>query len=83
MTSNPNPFSWGIGWRAFILGASQGDFTRFKNTMEVCSNFTSIQEMRQEGIDVVMRSTPEERKTMIPDPVKAAQSVDILRWAMD
>ena len=39
MSSNTNPFPWGIGWRAFFLWWTAGDRTKFENTMEVCSNF--------------------------------------------
>ena len=41
-SSNANPFPWGIGWRAFFLGWTAGDRTKFENTMEVCSNFGSM-----------------------------------------
>lgn len=62
-----NPFPWGIGWRAFFLGCSLGDRTKFVKTMEVCSQFTSIGEMHKEADVVAMKATKEELKTMIPD----------------
>ena len=45
-SSNANPFPWGIGWRAFFLGWSVGDQTKFENTIEVCSNFGSMPDMQ-------------------------------------
>ena len=77
--SNHNPFPWGIGWRAFFLGCSLGDRAKFENTMEVCSNFSSIEDMHKEAYSVVKKATAEELKTLIPDPAKGAMSVDILR----
>ena len=63
MNSNPNPFPWGIGWRAFFLGCSLGDRNKFENTMEVCSNFTSIEDMQKEADVVVKKATAKELKT--------------------
>jgi hypothetical protein len=51
--------------------------------MEVCSNFSSIEDMHREAYAVVKKATLEELKTLIPDPAKGAMSVDILRWAMN
>ena len=78
-SSNANPFPWGIGWRAFFLGWSAGDRTKFENTMEVCSNFGSMPDMQKESDVVLMRATAQELKTLIPDPAKGAMAVDILR----
>ena len=61
----PNPFPWGIGWRAFFLGCSLGDRTKFENTMEVCSNFTSIEDMQKEADVVVKKATTKELRTLI------------------
>ena len=82
-SSNANPFPWGIGWRAFFLGWSAGDRTKFENTMEVCSNFGSMPDMQNESNAVLMKATKEELKTLIPDPAKGAMAVDIIRWAMN
>ena len=73
----PNPFPWGIGWRAFFLGCSLGDRTKFENTMEVSSNFSSMEDLHKESDIVVKKATPEELKTLIPDPAKGTMSVDI------
>ena len=56
-SSNANPFPWGIGWRAFFLGWSAGDRTKFENTMEVCSNFGSMPDMQNESNAVLMKDT--------------------------
>ncbi|KAE8801456.1 Chitinase domain-containing protein 1 [Hordeum vulgare] len=79
MNSNPipNSFPWGIRWRAFLLGCSLDDCTKFENTMEVCSNFSSMEELHKESRDVVKKATSEELKTLIPHPSKGAMSVDI------
>ncbi|KAE8789428.1 Chitinase domain-containing protein 1 [Hordeum vulgare] len=69
-SSNANPLPWGIGWRAFFLGWSNGDLTKFKNIMEVCSNFGSMPDMQK-------------LKMLIPNPAKGAMAVDIIRWAMN
>ena len=82
MNSNPNPFPWGIGWRAFFLGCSLGDRKKFEHTMEVCSNFSSIDDMHKEA-DAVKKATLHELKTLILDPAKGAMSVDVLCWAMN
>ena len=82
-SSNANPFPWGIGWRAFFLGWTVGDRTKFENTMEVCSNFGSMPEMENESNEVLMKASKEELKTLIPDPAKGAMAVDIIRWAMN
>ena len=83
MHSNPNPFPWGMGWRAFFLGCSLSDRTKFENTMEVCSNFSNIEEEQKKIDAVVKKATAKEFNTLIPDPAKGAMSVDILRWAMN
>ena len=82
-SSNGNPFPRGIGWRAFFLGWTAADRTKFENTMEVCSNFGSMADMQNESNAVVMKATKEELKTLIPDPAKGAMAVDIIRWAMN
>nr|XP_020182262.1 uncharacterized protein LOC109767937 [Aegilops tauschii subsp. strangulata] len=82
-SSNANPFPWGIGWRAFFLGWSAGDRTKFENTMEVCSNFGFMPDMQKESNAVLMKATAEELKTLILDLVKGAMAVDIIRWAMN
>ncbi|KAE8777240.1 Chitinase domain-containing protein 1 [Hordeum vulgare] len=51
--------------------------------MEVCSNFSSMEELHKESDIVVKKATPEELKTLIPDPAKGAMSVAILRWVMN
>ena len=51
--------------------------------MKVCSNFSNMKEFNKESNAVVKKATPEELKTLIPDPVKGAMSVDILRSAMN
>ena len=51
--------------------------------MEVCSNFNIIDDMHKEADAVMKNATPEELKTLVPDPAKGAMSVDILRWAMN
>ena len=51
--------------------------------MEVCSNFSSIDDMHKEADTVMKKATPDELKTLVPDPAKGAMSVDILRWAMN
>ncbi|KAI4991232.1 hypothetical protein ZWY2020_039603 [Hordeum vulgare] len=81
--SNPNPFPWGTSSRAFFLGCSLGDHTKFENTMEVCLNFSNMEELHKESNDVVKKATSEELKTLIPGLVKGAMLVDILRWAMN
>ena len=58
--SNPNPFPWGIGWRDFFLMCSLGDRIKFKNTMEVCSNFSNIEDMHKKADTVVKKATMEE-----------------------
>ncbi|KAE8768928.1 Chitinase domain-containing protein 1 [Hordeum vulgare] len=80
---NPNPFPWGIRWRAFFLGCSLGDRAKFENTMEVCSNFSNMEELHKESDVVVKKATPQELKTVIREQAKGAMSVDILRWAMN
>ncbi|KAE8804590.1 Chitinase domain-containing protein 1 [Hordeum vulgare] len=82
-SSNANPFPWGIGWRAFFLGWLNGDRTQFENTMEVCSNFGSMPDMQQEFDAMLMRATAQELKMLIPNPLKGAMAVDIIRWAMN
>ena len=83
MNSNSNPFPWGIVWRAFFLGCSVGDRTKFENTMEVCSDFTTIEDIHKEANIVVKTATVEELKMLIPNPAKGAMLVDILRRAMN
>ena len=83
MNPTPNPFPRGIGWMAFFLGCLLNDRTKFGNTMKVCSTFSSTEDMHKEVCIVVKKATTEEPKTMIPDLVKAAMLVDILRWAMN
>ena len=51
--------------------------------MEVCSNFSSMEELHKESDAVVKKATLEELKTLIPDLAKGAMSVDILRWPMN
>jgi len=80
-SSNANPFPWGIGWRAFFLGWSAGDRTKFESTMEVCSNFGSMPDMQNKSNAVLMKATKEELKTLIPDPAKGVMAVEIIRWA--
>ena len=80
---NPNPFPWGIGWRAFFLGCSLSDRKKFKYTMEVCSNFSNIDDMHKKAGVVMKKATPDELKTLIPDPAKGTISADILRWAIN
>ena len=82
-SSNGKPFPWGIGWRAFFLGWTAGDRTKFENTMEVCSNFGSMPDMQKESNAVLMWATAQELKTLIPDMQKGAMAVDIIRWAMN
>ena len=81
--SNPNPFPWGIGWRAFFLGCSLGDCKKSEHTMEVCSNFSNIDDMHKKAGVVMKKATPDELKTLIPDPAKGAMSMDIPHWAMN
>ena len=82
--SNPNAFPWGIGWRAFFLGCLLGDRAKFENIMEVCLNFSSIEDMHKEAdATVIKEAMADELKTLIPDPEKGTMSVDILRWAMN
>ena len=83
MNSNPNPFPWGIGWRAYFLGCSLGDRKKFEHTMEVCLNFSSIDDMHKEVVAVIKKATPDKLKALIPDLAKGAMSMDILRWAMN
>ena len=83
MNSNSNPFPWGIGWRAFFLGCLLSDLRKFKNTMEVCWNLSSIDDMHKKADAVMKKATPDELKTLVPYPAKGAMSVDILRWAMN
>ena len=66
----PNPFPWGIGWRDFFLGCSLGDRTKFENTMEVCSNFTSIEDMHKEANVLVKKAMMEKLNTLIHGPAK-------------
>ncbi|KAE8820186.1 Chitinase domain-containing protein 1 [Hordeum vulgare] len=82
-SSNATPFPWGIGWRAFFLGWSNGDRTKFENTMEVCSNIGSMPNMQKESDAVLMRATAQELKTLIPNGAKGAMAVDIIHWAMN
>ena len=82
-SSNANPLPWGIGWRAFFLGWTDGEWTKFENTMEVCSNFGSMPGMPKESDAVLTRATAQELKTLIPDPAKGAMAVNIVRWAMN
>ncbi|KAE8818227.1 Chitinase domain-containing protein 1 [Hordeum vulgare] len=79
----PNSFPWGIGWRALFLGCSLDDHTKFDNTMELCSNFSNMEELHKESDAMMKKAMPEELKTLIPDPAKRDMSVDILRWAMN
>ncbi|KAE8808547.1 Chitinase domain-containing protein 1 [Hordeum vulgare] len=81
--SNPNPFPWGMGWRAFFLGCSLRDRVKFKDTMDMCSNFTSMAEVHKDADNVVKKATAKELKTLIPDPAKGVMSVNILHWAMN
>ena len=83
MNSNPNPFPWGIGWRAFFLKCSLGAPVKLENTMEVCSNFSSIKDMHKEADAVIKKATLDELKTLISGPDKGAMSVYILCWAMN
>ncbi|KAE8770328.1 Chitinase domain-containing protein 1 [Hordeum vulgare] len=75
-TSNPihipNPFPWGIELMAFFLGCLLGDRTKFENTMELCSNFSSMEELHKEVDAVVKKAMSKELKTLIPDPTKGA-----------
>lgn len=82
-SSNENPLPWGIDWRTFFLGWSNGDRTKFENTMEVCSNFGSMHDMQKETDVVLMRATAQELKMLIPNPAKGAMAVHIIRWAMN
>ncbi|KAE8783029.1 Chitinase domain-containing protein 1 [Hordeum vulgare] len=82
-SSNANPFPWGIGWRAFFLGRSNGDRTKFENTMKLCSNFGSMPNMEKESDVVLMRATAQEFKMLIPNPAKGAMAVNIIRWAIN
>ncbi|KAE8799436.1 Chitinase domain-containing protein 1 [Hordeum vulgare] len=82
-SSNASPFPWGIGWRAFFLGWSTGDRIKFENTMEVCSNFSSMPYMQKEYYAVIVRAIAQELKTLIPNPAKGAMAIDIIRWAMN
>ncbi|KAI4970761.1 hypothetical protein ZWY2020_001675 [Hordeum vulgare] len=79
----PKPFPWGSGWRALFLGCSLADRPKFENTTEVCSYFKSMEELHKEAGAVVKKATTEELKILIPDPMKGALLVDILRWAMN
>ncbi|EMS45333.1 hypothetical protein TRIUR3_35028 [Triticum urartu] len=81
--SNPNPFPWGIGWRAFFLWCSLGDRKKFEQTMEVCSNFSSCDDMHKEADVVLKKATPDELKTLVPDPAEGAMLADNLCWAMN
>ena len=47
--------------------------------MEVCSNFTSIEDMHKEAYAMVKKAMVEDLKTLIPNPMKGAMLVDILR----
>ena len=78
-----NPFHWDIGWRTFFLGCSLGDCKKFEHAMEVCSNFSNIDDIHKEADIVMKKATSDKLKTLIPDPAKGAMSVDILRWAMN
>ena len=60
-----------------------GERIKFENTMEVCSNFSSIDDMHKEADAVMKKATPDELKTLVSDLAKGAMSVDILRWAMN
>ncbi|KAE8805582.1 hypothetical protein D1007_18248 [Hordeum vulgare] len=75
MNSNPNHFPKGIGWRAFFLGCSLSDRTKFKNTMEVYSNFTRTNDKHKGEHIMVKKATVEELKTMIDDLVKGAMTL--------
>ncbi|KAE8808692.1 Chitinase domain-containing protein 1 [Hordeum vulgare] len=72
-----------MGWREFLLGCSLGDRTKFEDTMEVCLNFTSKEEVHKEADNVVKKEIRKELKTLIPDQTKDAMLVDIPRWAMN
>ncbi|KAE8815264.1 Chitinase domain-containing protein 1 [Hordeum vulgare] len=50
---------------------------------EVCSNFGSMPDMQKESDAVLMRTTSQELKTLIPNPTKGAMAVDIICWAMN
>ncbi|KAE8805670.1 hypothetical protein D1007_18345 [Hordeum vulgare] len=80
---DPNPFPWSIGWRAFFLGYSLGDCTKFENTTEDFSNFNNMEEPHKELDTVVKKPMQEELKTIIPNHVRGAMSVNILRRAMN
>lgn len=82
MNSNPNPFPWGMGWRAFFLGCSLSDRVKFEDTMEVRSNFTSMEEVHKEADAVVKKATTKELK-MIPDPTKGTMSVRLTPVTID
>ncbi|KAE8767448.1 Chitinase domain-containing protein 1 [Hordeum vulgare] len=71
-----------MGWWAFFLECSFDDHANFEDTMEVCSNFTSMAEVHKEDGVVVKKATMKELKTLIPHQLKGAISVDILRWAV-
>ena len=45
------------------------------------SDFTSIEDMHKEADVVVKKATTKELKMLIPNPVKGAMSIDILRRA--
>ncbi|KAE8810471.1 Chitinase domain-containing protein 1 [Hordeum vulgare] len=51
--------------------------------MKVCSNFTGMEKVHKEADVVVKKTMAKELKTLIPDLVKGAMSVGILRWAMN
>ncbi|KAE8795575.1 Chitinase domain-containing protein 1 [Hordeum vulgare] len=68
---------------AFFHGCSLGDCAKFEDTMKVCSNFTSMEEVHNESDAVVKKATTKELKTLIPDPAKGAISVDVLRSTMN
>lgn len=70
--SNPNPFPWGIRWRIFFLGCSLGDRKKFEHTMEVCLNFSSIDDMHKEVDTVMKKATLDEVRELILDPAKGA-----------
>ncbi|KAE8785720.1 40S ribosomal protein S5-1 [Hordeum vulgare] len=70
-------------YQAFFLGCSLDDRTKFKNTIKVCSNFNSIEDVHKEANDVMNKETAKELKTLISHPSKGVRSVDILRWAMN
>ncbi|KAE8781498.1 Chitinase domain-containing protein 1 [Hordeum vulgare] len=70
-------------WRAVFLGCSLADGAEFEDTMKVCSNLSSMEEVHKKAVVVVKKAMAKELKTLILGPSKGAMSVNILRWAMN